>query len=84
VNEAAAEAAKWEPAAESLSRGFYFTRREDLWNAKLVKDPEDNASQLNRLGVAYSLLWLLSNFNHTLQNAACFHKLVGAQLTVLF
>ena len=44
-----------QPAAEILSA---FQRR--ISNAKLfVKDPEDETSQLNRLGVAYFLLGLL-------------------------
>ncbi len=62
----------WEPAAEILSRVFgsrgegslYAISVSEQWifNSLLqrtFKDREDNASQLNRLGVAYFLLGLL-------------------------
>ena len=59
---AAAKGGKWEPAAETLSvlcEGSLYAISVSLSQRRTFKDPEDNASQLNRLGVAYFHLCLL-------------------------
>ena len=53
-----------------------------LMDSKLVKDLENDLSQLNRLGVAYFLLAYF-RFLPRITSALLFIKSVGAQLSVL-
>jgi hypothetical protein len=48
---------------------------------RILKEREDETSQLNRLEWLTFIL-LISDFDHVITRPACFHKLVGAKLLV--